>query len=170
MTPVDFIANQTQPLGSSYATIQKIFKKTGTAQTVSLKTGDSKVQLIEYNTTEGFADFDNYVKISGKAFAETDLNNSVTENAPLVEVTFSCAGWSKKVTLVKTNAFTTYEIDVPKGETISYTYDFTADKNIADGAGWIRVLYRYKGTKSLSSYSAVTEGVSLSFGEGVKVE
>lgn len=169
IAPVDFVADQVQPLTASYTTISKVFKKT-TSQTVSLKTADLKVQLVEFNQFDGFSDFDNYVTVTGKAYASTDDNNSVNENAPLVDVIFSGAGWSKKVTLVKTGAYTTYSIQVPNNIAISYTFDFTADKNIADGGGWIKKLYRYNGTTSLGTYSANTEGQNLSFGEGTKVD
>jgi hypothetical protein len=170
ISPVDFVANQTQSLTASFTTIQKVFKKS-TSQTVDLKAADHKIELVEYDTDKTFSDFDNFVTISGKAYAETDENNSVTENAPLVDVIFSSTGWSKKVTLVKTGAYTTFTVQVPNNLPISYTFDFTADKNVPDGGGWIKKLYRYnKINKSLGSYTNNTEGLVLDFETGTKVD
>ena len=170
LIPIDFIADQTQPLGSHYPTISKLFQKTGAATTLTVKTSDLKVSLLEYNTISGLSDFDNLVTIQGKAYAETDDNNSVVENAPLVDVILSGTGFSTKVTLTKPGAFTVFTANVPNNVAISYTFDFTADKNVADGAGWKKVSYRYKGTKTLGTYTADTDGLSLDFGVGVEVK
>lgn len=172
VTTTDFIRDQTQSLTSQYQTISKLF--TGAAQTsFKILPGESKIKLFEYGDPIDLKDFDNLVTIKGKAYAETDLNNSVTENAPLVDIIFATTDglWSKKVTLIKEGAYTTYTIDVPNNKTIRYTYDFTAEKNVPDGGtGWTKVLYRYKGTTTLSAYSVKTEGVNLDFGTGTKVE
>jgi hypothetical protein len=170
LSPIDFIADQTQPLGSHYATISKLYQKTGTATTVSVKTSDVKVSLLEYNTISGLSDFDNLVTIQGKAYAETDNNNGVEENAPLVDVIFSGTGFSTKVTLTKPGAYTVFSVNIPNNLAISYSYDFTADKNVPDGAGWKRVSYRYKGTKTLGTYTSDTDGLAIDFGDGVEVK
>lgn len=173
IAPVDFVANQTQPLTASFTTIQKVFKKTGTAQTVKLNTADLKVQLVEYNATETFSDFDDFVTISGKAFANLDNEQTGNENAPLVKVIFSCPGWSKEITLTKPAVYTIYSIEVPNNQTISYKFDFTYDKKVVDpndATKWVTQLFRYNKTNTLNKYTENTEGINLDFGDGTKVE
>lgn len=173
IAPVDFVADQVQPLTASYTTISKVFKKNDAAQTVFLKTADSKVQLVQYNTSDSFADFDDYVTLSGKAFANLDDEHAGNENAPLVKVIFSCPGWSKEITLTKPSTYTIYSIEVPNNQTISYKFDYTYDKKVVDpndATKWITQLFRYNGTNTLNKYTVNTEGVSLDFGSGTKVE
>jgi hypothetical protein len=173
--PADFTFAQVQALTSTDATVTKLFSY-DLATSYNVKAEEKVIRVLNYNKENTFSSYINYVTISGKAYAETDDNNSVTENAPLVDVIFtSTTGWSKKVTLVKTGAYTTFTVQVPASINglsypISYTYDFSADKNVADGAGWVKKLYRYNDTKSLGTFSANTDGQSLNFGIGTKVD
>jgi hypothetical protein len=170
LTPIDFIADQTQPLGSHYAKISKLFQKTGAATTLTVKTADVKIALLEYNTISSLSDFDNLVTIQGKAFAELDNNSAGEENAPLIDVIFAGTGFSTKVTLTQNVTNTIFTVNVPNNLAITYSYDFIAQKNISDGAGgWKRVSFRYKGTNTLGTYTADTDGLSLDFGIGVQV-
>jgi hypothetical protein len=170
VTTTDFTYAQIQSSLAHYTTIEKIFA--GAAQTsFKILPNESKIKKFDYGTGTTFDDFSNLVTIKGRAYAETDLNNSVTENAPVVDVIFYCDSWSKKVTMVKdASAYTTFTVDVPNGQTIKYSYDFTTDKNVADGSGWKKVAYRYTGTGTMSSYTVDTDGLSIKFGEGTLVE
>lgn len=171
VTTTDFVANQVQPLTSHYAAtpIAKVYA--GFAQSsFEILPGEAKIKVYEYGDPTMFKDFDNIVTIKGKAYAETDDNNSEIENSPLAEVVFSADGWSKKVTLVKNGVYTTFAIDVPSDKTIYYSWDFTAEKNVYVDSEWKKVLYRYKGTEYLGSFDGDTEDLDIDFGNGVEVE
>ena len=173
-TPVDFVTNQIQPLNSHFTSIPEVFSYTGTAYTLSVKDNDSKVKLIDYDTNKAFDNFNNIVTITGYALAETDNNNSVEENSPLVNVVFSTTGWSKQVTLTPANnGKSVFTVDVPNSSSlvVSYSFNFTTNKNVSDGqGGWVKQLFLYKGTKTLTNYTSDTDGVVLDFGAGTKVD
>jgi hypothetical protein len=84
------------------------------------------------------------------------------ENANIVDVIFSADGWSKKVTLAKEGVYTVFSLDMPKGEDVYYTYDFTSSKG--------GKTYRYKGTTKLGSFGVDTEGTAIDFGAGEEVK
>ena len=158
----DFIADQTQPLTSHYAAnaIKKVFSTSG-ATTLTVLPGEENIQIVDYDKVENFSNFVEVVTVKGKAYAELD-GTMGNENANIIDVIFSADGWSKKVTLTKEGVYTVFNVDVPKGEIVSYTFDFTASKG--------GKTYRYKGTEILGAYGVDTENLAIDFGAGEEVQ
>lgn len=180
-TLVDFIADQTQPLGSHSAKVTKLFQRNGALPAVNVKTSDFKIASLDYNTVSDLKDADNFVTISGKAFAELDGNSAGEENAPVVDVIFSYtsstpgSSFSTKVTLSQNATNTIFTVNVPASTAqtgqLKYSYDFIAQKNVPDGSGgWKRVSYRYQGSTTLGSFSIDSDGQILDFGNGTLIQ
>jgi hypothetical protein len=152
---LDFTYAQKQPVGSQYATIEKIYAGTSTTFS-SVKPTEIQIKRIDLaapanNTGEVYE----FYTISGQFKCDRDLFVDGDETVPAdTKFTFSANGtsqWSKEVTLTSDGKFS---VSVPAKETISVKYNFTTGGKNASN---VAVTFRFQGSFNLLSYTSDTK-------------
>jgi hypothetical protein len=173
ITPIDFVYAQVQPLTSKDKSISKTFKNS-VSPTVTVKANGNAIKNVEYDQIVDFANFTEFVTIKGKVFADMDGSINGLESAPsdvkVIFYTTTGSDWSKEVSFTNTTidgkSYTTYTVDVPKGQEISCRYSFTKDRFV-NGAN---TKYVFDGTWDLGSSDYDAAGKDVYFYDYTKFE
>ncbi|HEX2934647.1 MAG TPA: hypothetical protein VHO72_04785 [Bacteroidales bacterium] len=157
---IDFVYDQKQEFDQQHPTKPTVFES-ATIEFNGVKSNDLQIQQL-YLDFHTLGEIYDWHTITGTIYLNSDRSNIGNEKlASGTQVVFNCDGWSKTVTVAADGKYT---VQVPDGESIYMSYNFTVSGKLSDGT---TVTFRYKDSKYDGTYYSDTNDEDLDLGNGV---
>jgi hypothetical protein len=145
----------------SLSTYQNISNKFTFSGTKTYNTSASNEDFIALGVDISLDPNENIVMLSGKAEAELDESVADLEKIPEgTKIYFYTAAWGAAATV--TNGL--YTLNIPKNQVVSYSINFTSNKKMATGDGYVSIPYLYNLTNNTTK---ATKNSTLDLNAGV---